>query len=199
MNMKYIMSNERKEIIIDQGQKVVLYRIVSLRDFTAFALKRKVKYEEGNRIVYYQIEEKPIRVGQKGGFVQSLKNLSQEGSCWIDDDAFACGQSLVEDDAYLGDHAAIGDRVRLSESTKVTDFVQLGGSMQLCGKSKAIGSGSYKDEKRFRDTFIGKDIVQNPKPISDKKISKYYEKPLGGKIKIECQIDGKKIVNDFEF
>ena len=27
MNMKYIMSNERKEIISGQGQKVVLYRI----------------------------------------------------------------------------------------------------------------------------------------------------------------------------
>ena len=31
-----------------------------------------------------------VRAGDLGGFVQSEENLSQEGSCWIYDNALAC-------------------------------------------------------------------------------------------------------------
>lgn len=202
--MKYVLTNERKEIVVhidpNTDQKVVLYRIVALRDFKTVALVRKVKYEDGKAIFFYQREEIEIKSGQKGGYVQSMKNLSQDGSCWIDKKAAAFGNSSVEDESYLGDHAAIGDHVKLRDNTKVIDFVQLGGEITLCGNSIVIGPNAYFDKGVYKDLFLGKDIAQTSSQKNTKKPPEKSPKDsLGGKIKIECQVDGKKIVNDFEF
>lgn len=197
--MKYVMTNEKAEIKINKDQKVVLYRIVALRDFKTSALVRKIRYEEGKMVVSYQKEEKEIKSGQKGGYIQSMKNLSQDGSCWVDDKAVAFANSSVEDESYLGDHAAIGDHVKLRDNTKVIDFVQLGGEITLCGNSIIIGSNAYFDKGVYKDLYLGK----SKEPTTNQKKSKKNtvetpEKPLG-KIKIECVIDGKKIVNDIDF
>lgn len=48
-----------------------LYRIEALRDFG------------------------PIKAGDKGGFVQSDHNLSQEGCCWISGEAKVFGNAKV--------------------------------------------------------------------------------------------------------
>ena len=55
-----------------------------------------------------------------GGFVQSERNLSQEGTCWIADNAIAAeeacvsGHSLLSDNAWACGHAAIFDRAIVS-------------------------------------------------------------------------------------
>ena len=36
-----------------------------------------------------------VQKGDLGGYVQSAENLSQEGSCWIFDDAIACDESFA--------------------------------------------------------------------------------------------------------
>ena len=46
-----------------------------------------------------------VEAGELGGFVQSEQNLSQEGTCWIYDDAICCGEALVKQDAELHDGA----------------------------------------------------------------------------------------------
>nr|WP_302136653.1 hypothetical protein [uncultured Schaedlerella sp.] len=46
-----------------------------------------------------------VEAGELGGFVQSEQNLSQEGTCWIYDDAVCCGEAVVKQDAELHDGA----------------------------------------------------------------------------------------------
>lgn len=46
-----------------------------------------------------------VGAGELGGFVQSEQNLSQEGECWIYDDAICCGEAVVKQDAELYDGA----------------------------------------------------------------------------------------------
>ena len=72
-----------------------LYRIKSLKDFA------------------------DVKAGDLGGYVESESNLSQEGSCWIYDDAVVrdkaividhaiiCNKALVEDNAIVKDNAII--------------------------------------------------------------------------------------------
>ena len=61
-----------------------------------------------------------VRAGDLGGFVQSERNLSQEGTCWIADNAIAAeeacvsGHSLLSDNAWACGHAAIFDRAIVS-------------------------------------------------------------------------------------
>lgn len=51
---------------------ITLYRIEALKDFGY------------------------IKKGDKGGYVESEANLSQEDNCWISDDAKICGNALVK-------------------------------------------------------------------------------------------------------
>ena len=73
------------EVTINFGNRI-LYRIEALRDF-------------GN-----------INAGDKGGFIESEKNLSHKGDAWVYDNARVCGNALVfgKEDIYW--HANIGSR-----------------------------------------------------------------------------------------
>ena len=68
MEKKYKLTKEYK---IYEGRKV--YRIQALRDFG------------------------DVKAGDLGGYVKSKKNLSQEGKCWIYDDAIVTEQARVTD------------------------------------------------------------------------------------------------------
>ena len=59
-----------------------LYRIVALKNF-------------GN-----------VQKGAIGGYVESMNNLSQEGNCWIYDDAKVIGMAYVEDNADISEQVS---------------------------------------------------------------------------------------------
>lgn len=48
-----------------------------------------------------------IKKGDLGGYVESEKNLSQNGDCWIFDNATVKDNSIVKDNAIVGDYARI--------------------------------------------------------------------------------------------
>ena len=48
-----------------------------------------------------------VQKGDLGGYVQSAENLSQEGSCWIFDDAIACDESFVDQQATVSGSAVV--------------------------------------------------------------------------------------------
>ena len=195
--MKYILTNEVRKVKPRKGKQVVLYRIRATRNFTTYSFKRKIRFKDDKRTIVYEIEEKLVKAGDPGGFVQSEKNLSQKGSCWIDDEAYAFGSAVVRDDAYLGGKARIGDNVKLLDNTKVVDNIQLGGNNKLTGRSKAIGEGIYYDNGTYNNVCLGKIEVKAPSEKTNKKSKDPSNS--SGKIKIEIQLGGKKIVNDFEF
>ena len=66
MNRKFEITTEEKIIMKNNGVKVKVYRIRSLRNFET------------------------VKVGQLGGFVEKEENLSHEGNCFIYDDAVVC-------------------------------------------------------------------------------------------------------------
>ena len=86
MNDKYILSDQS---ILDSEHGVILYRIVALRTFETI--------------------ERVIKKGTVGGYVCGYENLSQEGKCWIDDNAKIFGQARVLENAYVKGNAVISD------------------------------------------------------------------------------------------
>lgn len=60
-----------------------------------------------------------IKEGDIGGFVQSEDNLSQQGDCWIKDDAICCEDALVAQDARASGHAVIRGSALVSGSARV--------------------------------------------------------------------------------
>ena len=60
-----------------------LYRIEALRDFS------------------------DVKKGDKGGFIENEKNLSQISDCWVYDDAMVYNNAMVYDNARICDNAKI--------------------------------------------------------------------------------------------
>ena len=128
-----------------------------------------------------------VGAGELGGFVQSEQNLSQEGTCWIYDDAICCGEALVKQDAELHDGAVAagfsiitGDACMYGRAwAKGNCWIQSGevkddavvageavikkdgkGSPLIAGNSRIYGTvcGRYL----IRDTIFPGETYQNP-------------------------------------
>ena len=77
---KYELTNETIEF---RGRK--LYRIRALKDF------------------------RDVVAGDLGGYIESEENLSEEGLCWVYNDARVCDNAQVYNDARVCDNAQVCD------------------------------------------------------------------------------------------
>ena len=127
-NKKYKLTDETK---VYNGK--TLYRIEALKDFGF------------------------IKKGEVGGFVESWKNLWQEGNCWIYDDAMVldnarvtgdarvsenavvCGNSLITDVAFIYGNAFI-DNSAVTESSGVGDNAIVTNNVYITGLSRIKGN-----------------------------------------------------------
>ena len=125
-----------------------LYRIVALKDFA------------------------DVKAGDKGGYIESEGNLSQDGNSWvyhrakvwnaarISDDAQVFGQAEVYDNAQVGGtswvygHAEVYDNAHVSGNAQVYDRAHISGYTQITGDAKISGDG----ELNVNDT-ITEDVV----------------------------------------
>ena len=90
---------------------------------------------------------KSVWPGAFGGFVESEDNLSQEGDCWIFDDAIACESALVSGDAVLKDqavacgtalisnHAVVGGKAFIQDYAMILEG-RVTGNARICGNAK---------------------------------------------------------------
>ncbi|MEK1886917.1 MAG: hypothetical protein AAAB35_04910 [Phyllobacterium sp.] len=58
--------------------------------------------------------------GQIG--VETVRNLSHNGNCWIADQALVLGQALVSGDALVGGHARVSGAAYICRSAIITDY-----------------------------------------------------------------------------
>lgn len=97
-NKKYKLTDETIDI---EGK--TLYRIEALKDFNG------------------------VRKGDKGGYVESEKNLSQKGNCWIYDDAMVFDDARVYDDVQVYDNAQIYGKACIKHHAIVRNNAQVYG------------------------------------------------------------------------
>ena len=80
-----------------------LYRVKALRDFN------------------------DVKKGDIGGYIQSEKNLSQLGDCWIYDNA------KIYNNAVIRDNARVCDNARIWGDSKILNYGQVYGNVEVCG------------------------------------------------------------------
>ena len=104
---KYIILGETSKVIFEIEFKNgnvtyveahTLYRIKALRD----------------------IPSKNVKAGDLGGYIENESNLSQDGDCWIGDEAVVFNGAIVKDDAHVYDLAHV-ERAKIYERAKVHD------------------------------------------------------------------------------
>lgn len=115
MEKKYKLTDETIEF-----NGVKLHRIEALKDFSV------------------------VKKGDKGGFVQSERNLSHHGNCWLFNDAKAYANSYVEENAVLLCNAQISDYAIASGYSVITD------DSIVCGKAVI-----FHNAKILHNAFVG--------------------------------------------
>jgi len=138
-NKKYELTDE---VIHHNGKK--LYRIKALKSFNK------------------------VKTGDLGGYVESEKNLSQRGTCWIFDIA------KVFDNAKIYDNAGVHDTAEVYQQAEVYENSHVYGDAKVFGKSKVFGSAHvYAVAKVFGSSEVfGKADVGSNKKIQNQKIDK---------------------------
>ena len=137
MSKKYELTNETMDF---NGK--TLYRIRALKDF-------------GN-----------VKKGNLGGYVESEKNLSHDGNCWIYDKAKVYGNAIVYvnaeiyGNAIVSDNAEVRGQATVAGSAKVYDNAWVFGDAQVFNDAKVYGNAKvFNDAKVYGNANVFNDAI----------------------------------------
>ena len=127
---KYELTDETLEITTPDGRAVTLHRIRALRRFG------------------------DVPRGRLGGFIESEKNLSQEGECWVAYDA------QVFDDARVYERATVSGDAKVYENARVFGGALVDGYAQVYGRAWLCDSVSVSEHSQvFGDALVSEFAV----------------------------------------
>lgn len=129
------MNKKKYEILYDQHKEVygigTVYRICALISFGEVA------------------------AGTLGEWVQNYNNLSQEGNCWIDDDAIVCESAKVKDNAQVLQNASVLGNAIVFDNAKICENAVVCGAASVGGESLVSDFAVIKGEAKVRgSSFI---------------------------------------------
>lgn len=87
-----------------------------------------------------------VKAGDIGGFIESEKNLSQQGNCWVYDDAKVYGNGYVANSAIVLNKAEVYESGAVYGNAVVKDKAVVSGESQvygyatICDTSRIIGT-----------------------------------------------------------
>lgn len=162
------------EIIVPGGKlKISIPEPESCR----FCIEKKYKitdiphpqYPWLHRIRSLVMVNEHVPVGTLGGYVQRVGNLSQEGGCWIYDNAICCEDAVVEKDAGLFDGAMARASALVTGDSCLYDRAVAEG--HCC-----IRSGEIKEDARIAgDAVINESVIDGLSPLIAGRCSVYGE------------------------
>lgn len=115
---------KKYELILEDTKKQdesTLYRIKALKDFGSVA------------------------AGTIGGYIEREENLSQDGCCWVADNAVVYEDAKVLDDAVVSGYARVQGKAIICGEAKVDELAlveqcaYIYGKAHICGKSWILG------------------------------------------------------------
>lgn len=124
-------SLKKYEIVKDNFKEIYgvkVYRIRALKDFQNDLLRNK-----------------KIKKGDLGGYIESEKNLSQEGNCWIADNAIVCDNATIKDNSVILDNATVSEYAAISENTTIFEYAKIWGSAKIHGQILIGGHAKIYD------------------------------------------------------
>ena len=123
-----------------------------------------------------QVNEQ-VGPGALGGYVQTEDNLSQDGTCWIYDQAICCEEAVVEDDGRMFDGAVARGSALIS------------GDARMFERTVAEGNSSFFSGELKEDARLSGNAVVNR---SDNGLSPL----IGRKSNVYGSVCGWFVVND---
>ncbi|OYR18227.1 hypothetical protein [Brucella thiophenivorans] len=99
-----------------------------------------------------------VKTGDKGGYVDSIGVLSQDGDCWIAEDGYVGEKSRVTDNALVNGNAIVDSHSVISGNVVITDNAhitqsEISGNLTVSGNSFIDSSVMHSDEKIMLKNF----------------------------------------------
>lgn len=100
-----------------------------------------------------------VKAGDVGGFVEGTHNLSQEGECWIYDNAMAVQRAQVRDNGRLKGNSIVLLNSRVRENAEVSGACWIDMDSDIAGTSRVsgsvrVGSGVLRGHAQARGDVI---------------------------------------------
>ncbi len=175
---RYKLTRETKEV-----DGIKLYRIQALRDFNG------------------------VKKGDKGGWIEKEENLSQEGDCWVSDNAEVSDNARVSGNAWVYGDARISGNARVYGDARIYGNACVYGDACVYGNARVSGDarvyqleliGGYFYHTKDKSETIEKVEQDNDETLcSDPGFGE--EEPKGKKVKIRIadgQIVEGEIIED---
>ena len=119
---KYELIKESKDYFV--GREI--FRIKALKDFN------------------------DIKAGDIGGWVCSYDNLSQEGNCWIYDDAKCLDNARVYDNAKMYDSSMMLGNAKMYDNAVMSDSSVMCDNAVVCGNARMCDTSTMCDNSMMR-------------------------------------------------
>lgn len=124
MEKKYILTDRTKEV---DGH--ILHRIQAIKDFSN------------------------VHNGDLGGWIESEDNLSQEGDCWVRDEAMVYENATVQHSAQVYDHAKVYGNADIRGNARIH------GHAEIFGNAMVFGQARIQDRAKVCDQAIVCDLA----------------------------------------
>ena len=98
------------------------------------------------------IDFSDVKCGDIGGYIESEKNLSQYGNCWVGDNAKVHGNAQVYDDAkvfgnvLVYDYAQVYGYAQVFDNAEVYSFAEVYGNAGVYGYAQVYGDAMVCDD-----------------------------------------------------
>lgn len=112
----------------------------------SFNINNKRVYRIQAVCSFFDVEE-----GDLGGFVESEKNLSHSGDCWIYDDSVACGKARVSDCGQMHDLSFATDNAKITISGCLSENASIHGDVIVSDRANLSGDAVAKGNVKFLD------------------------------------------------
>ena len=80
-----------------------------------------------------------VKTGDKGGFVETEKNLDHSGNAWVYGDAQVCGDARVSGDAQVYGNARVYGNAQVYGDAWVCGNARVCGDARVCGNAQVCG------------------------------------------------------------
>ena len=87
-----------------------------------------------------------VKKGDKGGYIEKEENLSQNGNCWVYDDARIYGKARVLDNAKVLGNAKVFGNALVCENAKIYDNVKVCGNVEVYGNAEVYDDALVCDD-----------------------------------------------------
>ena len=197
MDKKFELTNESKTEKFSVDFERTVYRIKALRDFA------------------------DVKAGQLGGWVEKETNLSQEGNCFIYDDAVVAenarlsgnavakkhsqifgnsvvmGSSQILDNGVVCDDAVIKDKAIVKETAMVRDNAVVGSKAMVSGRAIVRGNAMISQSANISGDSIVKhsSIISGRASVFGKSVVSNSAVVTGVAVLVSEDVDGNQVRN----